>query len=155
MGIEYLNQDLFDVPEGSILVHAVNAQGVWGSGIAAEFKKRFPYAFEQYNKYCQHFNKTGNGIIIKGSFTDWNEPVTNVGCLFTSNKYGKDKDDKETIKVQTATALKEIIKYGNVFYSNKFNSGLFGVPWEETEFILKTVLKQAPGTTWYVCDKQK
>jgi hypothetical protein len=32
--IKYHKMSLFDVPTGSVLVHAVNNQGVWGSGIA-------------------------------------------------------------------------------------------------------------------------
>lgn len=38
--------NLFDVLHGSILVHACNAQGVMGRGIAKEMKEKFPKNYE-------------------------------------------------------------------------------------------------------------
>ena len=50
--IQYKKMSLFDAPENSIITHACNAQGVWGSGIAKEFKKRYSNAFEVYYEHC-------------------------------------------------------------------------------------------------------
>lgn len=61
MEIKYIKGSLFDAPEGYILTHACNAQGVWGSGIAKEFKKRKPLAFKNYNLFCKD-PKTDNGV---------------------------------------------------------------------------------------------
>lgn len=140
---------LFDAPEGSVLVHACNMQGVWGSGIAVEFKKRFPNAFHQYKNAC---TQTGLGRVL---FKEQSESHR-VGILITSENYGKLKDSKEQIKINTTLALNDLCTdypFGlETFYSNKFNSGLFGVPWEETELILKTILKRHPNIAWIVCD---
>lgn len=156
MNLEYKNISLFDAPEGSVLVHACNGQGVWGSGIAAEFKKRFPKAFEKYKGSCgigSQF-KVGTG---KRLYKDVTETHI-VGILITSDNYGAKKDSVEQIKINTTLALDRFCDsfYGSseTIYSNKFNSGLFAVPWEDTELILKTVLKHYSNLTWVVCDPQ-
>lgn len=134
--IKYIKGSLFDVAEPeSILIHAVNCRGVWGSGIAKEFKIKFPQSFEIYHYSCSNKNVGEAGICKQ-------ENGYSVGCLYTSESYGKEVDDKDKIIVQTTLALNDLvtvclpIKYKGKIYSNKFNSGLFGVPWEETEKIL-------------------
>lgn len=145
--IKYKKMNLFDAPEGSVLVHACNAQGVWGSGIAVEFKKRFPYSFEIYQDKCQNeipFYLTGTAIHI---YDD------NVVCLMTSENYGDKKDSVDKILIQTTLALKDALPgfINQKIYSNKFNSGLFGVLWEETEKILQYFVKRY-NLDWTVCD---
>lgn len=49
MNIIYGN--LLDAPKG-LLVHGVNSRGVMGSGIALDVKRRFPTAFQDYQKKC-------------------------------------------------------------------------------------------------------
>jgi ADP-ribose 1''-phosphate phosphatase len=158
--VSYLKQSLFDVPEREVIIHACNAQGVWGSGIAAEFKKRYPDSLKDYQDYCD----SGEYVVGKGKLSRFSINEKHwVGWIITSNKYGKDKDPKEVIKAQTALALHHLChalytshprSYNPeiVVYSNKFNSGLFGVPWEETETILKVVLSHFKRIKWVVCD---
>lgn len=152
---------LFDAPKGSTIVHACNAQGVWGSGIAAIFKQLYPDAFAKYRNVClQYLDKritVGRGFIFHGH----KEPH-NVGCLITSENYGAAKDPAELIKIQTTLAVLDIIDRACslsidpdvqlTLYSNKFNSGLFNVPWEATELILTTLLKRHDYIDWIVCD---
>lgn len=157
---------LFDAPEGAIIVHACNSMGVWGSGIAAEFKKRYPRAYIQYKTYCQTLLNLGEDIsgssnIIENIYSTDNHKI---GCLFTSSGYGNKKDNVPTIIANTAKSIVDIIQQAidfNTFlthddkvtiYSNKFNSGIFGVPWEDSELILKTILKYYTQVTWIVCD---
>lgn len=157
--IEYKKASLFQAPKHSIIVHACNAQGVWGSGIAAQFKIDYPRAYKDYQHFCTRNSYAG----ISGLSDFDNNENHYVGWLITSYNYGKNKDDKETIKVQTTLALddfcKDLYYYFNddnviEVYSNKFNSGLFAVPWEESEHILNIVLKQFPRIKWTVCDPQ-
>jgi O-acetyl-ADP-ribose deacetylase (regulator of RNase III) len=51
-----------DVPEG-IIVHGCNCQGVMGSGIAAEVKRRFPEAFRVYRECFTRYGLTSGNII--------------------------------------------------------------------------------------------
>jgi len=37
-------------------------------------------------------------------------------------------------------------------YSNKFNSGLFNVPWEMTEYFLKCFLNRRSDVKWTVVE---
>jgi len=157
MSVKYLKGSLFDAPEGSLLVHACNTQGVWGSGIAREFKNRYPKSFEQYNGYC---TLDGSRHDIRGEFQyiSMIDEDHSVGCLFTSGGFGSNVDDVETILIHTVLAVDQAmidaLKYSGEptikIYSNKFNSGLFGVPWYRTEKIINTLLRKHPRVEWIV-----
>ncbi|KAJ9287414.1 hypothetical protein DTO021C3_5105 [Paecilomyces variotii] len=45
--------DLFDAPDGAVLIHSCNCMGNWGKGIARGFKEKFPGAFEIYRSHCK------------------------------------------------------------------------------------------------------
>lgn len=157
--VKYEIKDLFDVPEDEIIVHGCNSKGVWGSGIAAEFKKRYQESYKEYQTFCDHGpNKTGRAFI---SSPNNNEKHWVCG-LITSNGYGSDVDDVETIKINTTLAvdnlcdalckLHSLHQFPKIkVYSNQFNSGLFKVPWLETERVLNVVLKKYPRIEWTVC----
>lgn len=153
--ITYEKISLFDTSEGSILVHACNAQGIWGSGIAMHMKERFPVAFKKYNETCE--NKIGSYDSTYDIDT-----TTHLGhriiSLITSKDFGQNVDSVEEILINTTTALNEFCKNNMIsqtqrrtIYSNKFNSGLFKVPWEKTEAILK-ILTNRYNIHWIVCD---
>ncbi|MGH7974935.1 MAG: macro domain-containing protein [bacterium] len=140
MPITYKKGSLFDAPTGSILVHAVSTQSVWGSGIAKEFKARFPESFEFYKQFCEEEGERLLGVIIYC-------PVENgyvVNNLVTSIDYGTKKDPKDKILEASRSALRFLLEENPVLpiHSCKFNSGLFGVPWEETEKVLLEVMTE-------------
>src|ERR1017187_2940649 len=144
--IKHAKMSLFDAPTGSILVHACNAQGAWGRGIAVEFKNRFPNAFVEYRQACSTYDyPVGHGWM----FTDnWYK----IGCLITSEHYGPRTDPEYKILINTKNALEDFLlhlgKGDHVVYSNKFNSGLFHVPWEKSEEILAKALEKNDNVTW-------
>lgn len=149
--IIYKKMSLFDAEPGSVLVHACNTRGVWGSGIAKVFKEKFPTAYSHYNKYCKDFGLIGTAPIFE-------EGDYSVVCLLTSSGYADTLDSKDKIIVNTTLALNNFCSnehwryYGKrPVYSNKFNSGLFNVPWEETERILKVFVDRY-DLEWIVCD---
>lgn len=145
--IIYKKGSLFDAPRDSILVHAVNCQGVWGSGIAKEFANRFPESYLAYKKFCQIPNFNAGQALVLGRENEYR-----VGCLVTSFNYGQQKDSKETILENTKNALLDIfgvtgklncwIGEDEEIHSCKFNSGLFGVPWNESEKVLLDVMEE-------------
>lgn len=157
---------LFDAPEDSIIIHACNSQGVWGSGIAKAFKERYPFSFSEYADVTRCFNNErgtacGTGFMSSAHVDEahW------VGWITTSHNYGPLKDSPELIKINTTLALHDLCKYiyrahpkdSNEtidVYSNKFNSGLFNVPWEDSELILQTVLRDFKRINWIVCDSE-
>lgn len=138
--IEYRNGDLFSAPSTSILLHACNAQGVWGSGVAKEFKKRFPLAFQDYEQFCLKNNRSRD--IVGQSFISSSDQQL-VACLITSHKYGIEVDSPAEILHATELAFLRFIEsirtknttlVGQLeVHLPKINSGLFRVPWLETE----------------------
>jgi ADP-ribose 1''-phosphate phosphatase len=140
MDIIYKKSSLFDAPKGSILVQAVNSKGVWGAGIAKEFKKHFPESFKFYKELCKEEGPNLVGTVIECP----KEKDYQVCNLVISEGYGKFKDPKEMILFNTRTAVKFLLEYNpnSDINSNKFNSGLFNVPWHETEKIILDIMKE-------------
>jgi ADP-ribose 1''-phosphate phosphatase len=163
--ITYQKLNLFDVPNESIIVHACNSQGVWGSGIAKPFREKFPFSFIDYSKFCMIANKERGTACGRAGLSTFNEAESHwVGWIVTSHDYGPKKDSPELIKIYTTMALMELCKkiymahpkdgHPSIdVYSNKFNSGLFGVPWEDSALILNTVLKDFKRINWIVCSE--
>ncbi|KAG7088960.1 hypothetical protein E1B28_012905 [Marasmius oreades] len=134
--LTHVKGDLFSAPPGSILVHACNTVGSWGGGIAVAFKDRYPSHFEVYKAHCEdHGPETliGTCLLLPGEVHD-------VACLFTSRAYGKRKDKPEQILAATKMAVLDLVRQNTGdkgLHACRFNSGKFGVPWEETEQILQ------------------
>ena len=134
--------------KGKIL-HACNAEGVWGSGIALSIKKQYPKSFIEYQYWCEK-----QGYDLVGSYIKLQpEKDTQVICLFTSGTYGARLPSMEIILANTRKgiiALLASMPYKSTINSNMFNSGLFKVPWEKTENIINTCLEVRPDIEWIV-----
>ena len=160
--IQYKQCNLFDAPKGSIIIHACNSQGMWGSGIAAAFSKLYPQSYEWYRGFCREWNERRGTACGRAELMKFVEEPHYVGYVVTSHDYGLYRDDPELIKINTTIALQQLCdRIYSLFdqyscptvdvYSNKFNSGLFAVPWNESELILQTVLRDFPRINWIVC----
>ena len=140
--INYKQGDLFKgSSEESYKLHSVNCKGVWGSGIAKTFKELYPKAFEEYKKDCKDLDQA-----LLGSCMIYD---SNVVALFTSYSYCNAVDPIEEIVEHTEEAFYELLAKlyirGNeetIIDLPRINSGLFRVPWEETEKVLLKVLTQ-------------
>lgn len=150
--IENKKMDLFDAPKGAMLVHACNCLGVWGSGIAKAFRERYPGAFSYYQATCWDKGRAllGKSIVVGDS-------GRLIGCLFTSYSFGDKVDPPADILVATKTAITSIYEKARTLkvaeiYSNRFNSGLFGVPWPASEAILQEVSAEYPEINWIVTE---
>lgn len=168
MPIIYKKGDLFTEPDlnKKIIVHACNGKGVWGRGFALTCKEKFPILYKDYQKsidwrqsfvdkavkefpFPKHFGGEAP-LIYDGNQT--------MRCLITSHEYIKEKlDTKQQILENTRKALVYLVKNHKdsyIYVSPKFNSGLFGVPWEETEAILKEVL-EGTDIEWIVYEPER
>lgn len=164
--VTHKKMSLFDAPKESVIVHACNSQGVWGSGIAKAFKENYSHSYADYNRFCQLANEERGTATGRASLSSFHESEPHwVGWIVTSHNYGTLKDVPEQIKINTTLALDEFCKkvysahprdqYPTVeVYSNKFNSGLFGVQWEDSELILSAVLRDYKRINWVVCDPE-
>jgi ADP-ribose 1''-phosphate phosphatase len=155
---------LFDAPENAIIIHACNSQGMWGSGIAKPFAEKYPKSYDWYKGFCKELNAKRGTACGRAELMKFYDESHYVGYVITSHDYGPRKDSPEQIKVNTTIALQVLCEricglfdqYSHPtvdVYSNKFNSGLFAVPWEDSELILKTVLKDFPRINWIVCSQ--
>ena len=162
--VKHEKMSLFNAPKESVIVHACNSQGMWGSGIAKAFAEKYPESYKEYNFFCKLANRERGSACGRSSLSSFHEQEPHwVGWIVTSHDYGNKKDSVEQIKVNTTLALHEFCTKVYLahsreehpvidVYSNKFNSGLFSVPWEDSELILKTVLKDFKRINWIVCD---
>ncbi len=163
MSIEYRKGNLFSAPSGVALIHAVNCQGSWGSGVAAGFRENFAYAFSEYQKHCrkhlpQDFRKRSD--LVGTSSSTWDhkgkrqtEPFL-ICSLYTSDKYATHVDPPESIARATDTAMIHFLNDPNLksvdeIHSPKMNAGLFNVPWEMTESVIEEHLN-ALNKRWIV-----
>ena len=150
MSVVYVDGNVLELAaKKDYIAHACNAVGHWGAGFAWQLKRKFPKDFEQYKKYClenkKNFleSKTGTAFVTKNK----------IACLVTSYGFGKEKDKPEAISTRTFYALEDLrvqLPQNATVYSNKFNSGLFNVPWEKTEAQIKYFLLCRPDVKWIV-----
>jgi ADP-ribose 1''-phosphate phosphatase len=151
--VTYRKGSLFDVKDPkAILAHACNCKGVWGSGIAVDFKQKFPKAFIHYEADCKKYDKKllGRATLIH---PPPNEVHPLIVCLFTSYDYGNKKDPEEKILRNTEKSVQgllQLLKDGVHVHTPKINSGRFAVPWEKTEAVIERVLKprNVKWTVW-------
>lgn len=142
MDIKYVKGNLFHAPLNSVLVHSCNCKGKWGAGIAVQFKKRFPQTYSAYASLCHNYGKTLLGTCLLSE-----ENGFKVACLFTSSGYGDELDDEISILSNTLKSLADLEeqlpgyphKYPQNICMPKINSGLFNIPWEKTERVVKTM----------------
>lgn len=128
--IVYHKGSLFDAPGNAILGHACNCNGIWGAGIALEFKRRF---FEEYlchRKLCMDWSNK-----LAGTFSKHGRVV----CLYTSRGFGKLVDRPDLILLFTEKCVNDLEQHSNIseIHIPKINSGLFKVPWDATAAILE------------------
>ncbi|MCJ1403628.1 ADP-ribose 1''-phosphate phosphatase [Xylographa trunciseda] len=149
--------DIFAAPQNGVLIHACNCRGVWGSGVALEFKKRYPQAFEVYHEECNtpssEFHQKsllGTALLIPPQDEDLTTTADEghwIACLFTSVDYGKKVSSELVILESTKKAMADLQKkmkfwkakgqeFGDL-WAVRINSGKFGVPWDRTKRILE------------------
>lgn len=82
--IKIIDGNLFD-SNTEVIAHQCNCQGVMGSGVAAEVKKRYPNVYQAYRFAYEKYGLTlGQVIVVK---TPDNKRIAN---LLAQEKYGYD-----------------------------------------------------------------
>ncbi|KAK3073581.1 ADP-ribose 1''-phosphate phosphatase, partial [Teratosphaeriaceae sp. CCFEE 6253] len=110
--------DIFAAPPNTLLIHACNAAGSWGAGIALAFKSHYPAAFAAYSQHCQLTNVDtllGTALLIPPSKGERHF----VGCLFTSRHFGRRKDAPAKILAATGPAMEDLLRR-----VGEFNAGV-------------------------------
>ena len=147
MPLIYKQGDLFSkesLGSADLLCHACNCQP-GGAGVAAEMKRRFPWAYEV----------EGRRGIMPGEAQVCENPEGSLDilCLYTSNGWGRARNTEDRILVNTFRALamvaNDYFAKGVRIHSPKINAGLFDVPWERTAKLLDAFV-EVTGVEWVV-----
>ncbi|KAH8602188.1 hypothetical protein B0O99DRAFT_605865 [Bisporella sp. PMI_857] len=144
---------IFEAPQNTVIIHACNCVGSWSAGIAAAFKQRYPRAFIYHKRHCDNHTPSdliGTALLIPPMETKG--PRHFVGCLFTSKRYGRDKDSPAEILRQTEPAMKDLMRAIKEYNEKgtaddkvdeirmcQINSGLFAVPWAKTKEVIESI----------------
>lgn len=150
--------NIFDVAPNAknVLVHACNAQGVWGAGIAAQMLHRFPTAYVDYFDVCVKAPSNRKHTLC-GKYVWSEEKGYHILSLITSEFYGKRVAPAGDILAATKTSLEAAFKSPKrnehsklQFHSPRINAGLFRVPWELTLGVLFQLVTQydVDWTVW-------
>ncbi|KAG2734799.1 hypothetical protein G9P44_002805 [Scheffersomyces stipitis] len=142
----------------AVFAHACNCQGVWGGGIAAVLRVKFPSTYPLYSGHCQEkgcdpHRLLGTSVVVPSQASDPGNiagyPPKYIACLFTSDF----AQTQEEIVAYTDSAIEALVdqlkelhkttaietgQSGKIVVNMpKINAGIFAVPWEKTEAVLK------------------
>jgi len=151
--IHYIKSNLFDILNNLdthkkyYIIHSCNCMAKWGAGFALKLKQLFPESYEIYKQSCNS-DKIGSALIISTKYDN-----VFIVCLFVSNKYGYLKDEPTKILLNTQISINDMMTkidlQNAILCSPKINSGLFNVPWIETEeLITKNIIIK--NIDWFV-----
>ncbi|KAH8692240.1 putative phosphatase [Talaromyces proteolyticus] len=133
MIITEVEGDLFDAPDGAVLIHACNCLGSWGGGIAKAFQAKYPAAYEIYKEHCRDLRQSsrsqtlihpdtgeeqdvrfplGTALIIPPQKEDYESDTPAkkhwIVCLFTSYAYGRSVSPPHIVLANSVHALRDM-----------------------------------------------
>jgi O-acetyl-ADP-ribose deacetylase (regulator of RNase III) len=123
MGLAEVTGDLFDLGFPA-LGHGCNTRGLMGTGIAVEFKYRFPGLYSRYVRECHAGNFTLGDVLV------WDVGDVVVYNLATQPRPGPSAD-LDAIQTSISAALadaarRELHRFG----IPRIGAGLGGLPWK-------------------------
>lgn len=127
------------------LAHGCNCQGVMGSGIAAQFSKRWPAMYAEYRSRCA----TGEfrpGDVMMWRDTDWRMPFSPVTIfnLATQDQPGPDaRLDALAVSVSRMLLLAERDAIAAVGMP-LIGCGIGGLEWADVGYLLELLAARSP-----------
>lgn len=139
MPIEHRVGDLFtaDVPA---IAHGCNAKGKMGSGIAVEFRRRWPEMYNEYADLC------AQGDLIGGHVFIWKaEPI--VFNLVTQTNPGPNAS-LDYIRIATEVMVIDAWERFGITSIGlpRIGAGIGGLAWDEVEAALDASIRRAMAT---------
>lgn len=132
MQIEYRKGNMFEHDFSKdcgrkVFMHGCNQQGVMGSGVAKEFKERYPNAFKQYVDDLASGIRLGDCSFAKDSKTG-----IYLASVITQEFYGKDgKQYASYAAIESNLAY--MMKMFDTIVMPKIGCGLGGCDWNKIE----------------------
>jgi O-acetyl-ADP-ribose deacetylase (regulator of RNase III) len=134
MALIHRTGDLFDSALPA-LAHGVNCEGIFGSGIAPEFGKRWPNLFSTYQYACK------NKILTLGSVLPWQEGDSPTIYNMATQEIGGRNADLDAIVESMSLTLQHAEENDiPVIGIPRIGSGVGGLKWLDVE---KELLKLA------------
>lgn len=135
--------------EESIIMHGCNAQGVMGSGVAVQIRRKFPEAYHVYKS-----SVGPKGLELGDISVAWikynhseDQPLLIVNAI-TQEFYGRDERRYVSYDAVTKVAEKMSQLFGKRSVAiPKIGAGLGGGNWQVIESILEN---HAPDIQWVV-----
>lgn len=144
--LEYRKGDMLkNMNQEDIFLHACNTKGVWGNGIARQFRIKHPTAYEAHKNMP---NRLGTGYVLE-------DRGFKIACIMTSKGFGAYVDTPREIVMNTYNALidmfSKIKEKELTIHSPKINSGLFKTPWQKTKkALVKACEDSGKNIKWIV-----
>lgn len=119
--------------EAHALSHSCNTHGVMGSGIAVQFRQKYPSMYQEYRKQCLDFKFSPGDVFL------WQEGGKLIFNLFGQNRPGKDAR-LEWIRQSVDTALRtcDVLNIP-VLAMPRIGSGVGGLDQDSVEKVLTEV----------------
>ena len=136
--IKIVEGNLLEAKE-EYICHQVNCQGVMGSGVALQIKKKYPQAYEDYVTLC-NIKDCGNKGDLLGytQYVRINENKCIVN-LFGQNKYGYGK--RQTSYLAIMTSITDLLDraVGDIAIPYKMGCDRGGADWDRLYFMLEVL----------------
>lgn len=135
--MEIINKDILTVDKG-IICHQVNCQGVMGSGLALQIKKKWPEVYEGYRFVC-------NAGPVQTLGKVYPHKVSNE--LFVMNLFGQESFGTDRVHTDynaLASAMGEVANFNEelnlpVYFPYRIGCGLGGGNWHIVTGIIEKI----------------
>lgn len=151
MTVLYVTGDLFE-QEVSAIAHGVNCAGSMGSGIAVEFKNRWPAMYKEYFHHC------ARGALNPGEIFIWEERDLTIYNLGTQLSWRTKATITAIEKSVTAMLRHANLRKIDYIAMPRIGSGLGGLSWQDVQTCLEKcaesfcetslVVVSLPETPW-------
>jgi O-acetyl-ADP-ribose deacetylase (regulator of RNase III) len=143
MPVIFTKGNIFEAPEGTILVNPVNCVGVQGAGLAKQFRDRMPAQEARYKSLCGTRQlKPQHPYLLR------KEGV----LLFPTKDHWRDKSDLNDISMGLINFASKADSLGLTWAFPPLGCGLGGLQWSEVKALFKNLLGDLRSTI-YVYEK--
>lgn len=153
--IKIIQGNLFD-SKADIIAHQVNCQGIMGSGVARQVKKKYPTVFDMYEDMCIT-NTSKNLLGIAQICIVSNDTI--IANLFAQDSYGYHHDGKQYTDLSALyCALSGLRRYAlykdfSIAIPYKIGCARGGADWENEVFpMIQTLFKNANMEIWKLAE---
>lgn len=143
--MKIIDKNILDVREGFVC-HQVNCQGVAGSGLAKQFKDRYPEWYKLYKSWGKGISFLGTNLYYwpNGSSCGRRSGICLIS-MYAQNKYGRDgaQYTDYTAFERCCDSIKPYLYDSNIYFPYNIGCGLGGGKWEVISNIIGTHFPKA------------